>query len=201
MNSSVKNVHTTRISCSTPRVDQKDPSDLTSLGTTTQHFLTYKPPSHRNLNFHFQALQDHSKLNDLFSAATEFELATSHSWMVVTRVCRHRRNIALSTPVPWKNLHTGTIRPSPRFGGYNHEIPISLIRRSSPASLRLSCTTHVSSESPYDTDVPYVFYEALRDNVEHMESFQIFSFPFLDNTVSDVLDIPLPRCNYVSSTV
>ena len=46
---------------------------------------------------------------------------------------------------------------------------------------------------PDDTDEPDVFYDALRDNVQRLESFQLSSFPFLDNTVVDILDLPLPR--------
>ena len=113
--------------------------------------------------------------------------------MVVTRICRHWRTIALSTPMLWKNLYTRTIHASSRYGGWNHEIPISLIHRSSPVSLRLSCTAHVLSDDPNDTDEPDVFYDALRNNVERLESFQLSSSPFLDNTVVDILDLPLPR--------
>ena len=46
---------------------------------------------------------------------------------------------------------------------------------------------------PDDTDEPDVFYDALRDNVQRLESFQLSSFPFLDNTVVDILDLLLPR--------
>ena len=44
-----------------------------------------------------------------------------------------------------------------------------------------------------DTVEPDVFYDVLRDNVQCLESFQLFSFPFLDNTVIDILDLPLSR--------
>ncbi|KIM35585.1 hypothetical protein M413DRAFT_32437 [Hebeloma cylindrosporum] len=141
----------------------------------------------------FESLQDHHQFDDLFPAAAESDLDNSHSWLVVTQICRHWRTIALSTPILWKNLYTRTIYASPEHGGWNHTIPIKLMRCSFPASLRLSCTAQVFSAGPDDTDEPEVFYDALRENVERMESFQLSSFPFLDNTVLDVLDLPLPR--------
>jgi hypothetical protein len=51
----------------------------------------------------------------------------------------------------------------------------------------------VFTAGPGDTDEPDMFYDALRENVKHMESFQLSSFLSIDNTVLDVLDLPLPR--------
>ncbi|KIM41189.1 hypothetical protein M413DRAFT_28251 [Hebeloma cylindrosporum] len=139
----------------------------------------------------FDALQDHYKFDDLFPPATPIELDNAHSWMVITHVCRHWRNVALSTPTLWKNLHTRAITGLPPRSGWNHEIPISLIRRSSPASLRLSCTVEVMSRGP--DEVPQVFYDALEEHVERMESFHLTSFPTIDQDLLNILDIPLPR--------
>lgn len=48
----------------------------------------------------------------------------------------------------------------------------NFIRRSSPASLRLICTTHVLSDNPDDTGEADTFHDVLRDNLERMELFQ-----------------------------
>ena len=38
----------------------------------------------------FEALQDYSASNEIFPPATSGEVDRSQSWMIITRVCRHR---------------------------------------------------------------------------------------------------------------
>ena len=65
----------------------------------------------------FDGLQDYHKFHDIFPAVSQAELATSHSWIVVTCICQHWHTIALSTPMLWKNLYTRTIRAWLWYGG------------------------------------------------------------------------------------
>ena len=144
----------------------------------------------------FEALQDNHIFNDLFPPATELELANWHSWMVVTRICGHWRRIALSTPTLWKNVYAKRVYreldsdDKQDNGGRDYDIPIMLIERSRPASL--NCTVNELECGFYSTvEEPDGLYKALRDNVHRLEGLQLSTASSLNETLLDILDIPL----------
>jgi hypothetical protein len=150
----------------------------------------------------FEALQENHVFNDPFPPATELELANWHWWMVVTRVCRHWRRIALSTPTLWKNVHAKHIcraldSDGEQYGGgRDYEMPISLIERSRPATLNLSCALNELEHGLHPTltpEEPDGLYNSLRDNVHRLEGFYLSTASSLDQTLLDILDIPLPH--------
>ena len=138
----------------------------------------------------FFTLQDDASdaFHELFPPATAEELATSHSWMVITQVCRHWRRTALSTPTLWKNLDAKKIHPTP-LAGWNDTIPILLIDRSRPGPLHFNCTIATAQRGEPE---PEGLYKALWDNAYRLETLRISaSGGFIDEAVFNILETPL----------